>query len=133
MGVGRGKLVVMPPKSRGRDSFAPTFLNVDFISPAVTSRVIPRPGVVHLIGEPCRAGVVPRETAMLLAALTNDASLEARKTNSLEVETYTDEIVFACYSLEVRVARMHTQVEKKTTGKDLNDDGTRTTQCKWNN
>jgi len=35
-----------------------------------------RPGVVGLLGEPALAGVAPRDTAMLAAASTNDASPE---------------------------------------------------------
>ncbi len=82
-GVGGGKNVAIPPRSRGRDSLAIAFLTVDLMSSDVPAGIIPRPGVVPLIGEPCRAGVVPRETTMLLPGQTNDASSEAREPNSV--------------------------------------------------
>ena len=89
------------------------------MSSDVPPEIIPRPGVVPRIGEPCRAGVVPRETTMLLAGLTDNASPEAREPNSVEGgERYADETVFASSSLGMRLAGMRPQMEKKTTGKE---------------
>jgi hypothetical protein len=59
-----GRDGVIPPKSRGRDWLAMTFLDVIFISSAIVPGVIARPGVIALMGEPCLPGVVPRDTAM---------------------------------------------------------------------
>lgn len=84
--LGGGSIVAIPPKSRGRDSLAITCLDADLISSVITPGVIARPGVVALIGEPSLAGVVPRDTAMLVATSTNDASPEVRELNSVAEE-----------------------------------------------
>lgn len=88
------------------------------MSSDVPPGIIPRPGVMPLIGEPCRAGVVPREPTMLLAGPTDNAGPEAREANSGEGERYADETVFDYYSLEMRLAGMRLQMEKNTTGEE---------------
>jgi hypothetical protein len=78
-----GTDVGMPPKSRERDSLAITFLDADLMSSVVNPGFIARPGVVALIGHPFLAGVVPRDSAMLAAASTNDASPGTRELSSV--------------------------------------------------
>lgn len=87
------------------------------MSSNVPPGIIPRPGVVPLIGEPCRAGVVPRETTMLLAGPTDNAGPEAKE-KQRGGGRGADETVFAFYSLEMRLAGMRLQMEKNTTGKE---------------
>jgi hypothetical protein len=53
------------------------------MSSFIAPDVIARPGVVALVGEPCLAGVVPLDTAMLVATSTNDASPEVTEPNSV--------------------------------------------------
>ena len=69
----------IPPRSRGRDSLAIMFLAADFMSPPKAPGVVGRPGVIALIGEPCLAGVVARDTAMFVAPSTNETSPEAKE------------------------------------------------------
>lgn len=71
-----------PPRRRGRDSFAVTFLEGDLMSSVITAGVIPRPGVVPLMGEPCLAGVVPRAIAIFGAASTKDAKPQTKEPKS---------------------------------------------------
>jgi hypothetical protein len=53
------------------------------MSPFIVPEVIARPGVVPLTGEPCFAGLVPLDAAMLVATSTNDASPEVGEPNSV--------------------------------------------------
>jgi hypothetical protein len=72
---------VIPPKSRGRDSLSMTSLDVGFVSSVIAPRVVVRPGVVALMGEPYRAGVVARDTAIFGAVSTKETRQEVRKWN----------------------------------------------------
>ena len=68
-------------KSRGRDSLAITFLAADFISSVMAPGVLPRAGVIARMGEPCLAGVVARDTAILVAVSTRDTSPVVTESN----------------------------------------------------
>ena len=52
------------------------------MSSAVKLGMIARPGVAALIGDPFPVGVVPRDSAMLAAASTNETSSVTRELNS---------------------------------------------------
>jgi hypothetical protein len=69
----------IPPKIRGRDSLAITFLDADFMTSAVKLGMIARPGVAAFIGDPFPVGVVPRDSAMLAAASTSGPSSVTRE------------------------------------------------------
>jgi hypothetical protein len=70
---GGGSTTAFPPRSLGRDSLAMTFLDANLMSSVIRPGVVARPGVMALIGDSCLAGVVPRDTAMLLVTSTNEA------------------------------------------------------------
>lgn len=66
----------IPPKSRGRDSLATAFLAGDSMPSLIAAGYAVRPGVVARMGEPCLAGVVPRDTAISGdGSTTNNVSL----------------------------------------------------------
>lgn len=71
----------IPPKSRGRDSLAMTSLDVGLVSSIIAPRAVVRPGVVALTGEPDRAGVVARDTAIFGAVSNKKTRQEVRKWN----------------------------------------------------
>lgn len=118
-----------PPKRRGRDSFAMTFLDGDLISSLITAGVMPRPGVVPLIGEPCLAGVVPRDTAMFAAASTKDAIPEVKERKSLVKDDCVVRVLSAVadykyrYSVCARNAGVQKKLDEQYRGKTWKKNG----------